>query len=133
MTQPTTTAAPKRPRADRTRGNGDGTVYPFGDRWRVAVPYRDAATGKTKYRTKIATTRGKADRLLADMIRDREAGLDLSQITVETFLERWLAGQRLRVKASTVRTQEGHIRLYINPRWAGCRWPRSRPRTSSAS
>ena len=115
MAKPTAPTTSERTRGERTRGNGDGTIYPFEGRFRVAVPYRDPATGKTKYKVKLAPTRRVADHLRVEMIRDREAGLDLSKVTVETFLAGWLNGQRLRVKASTVRTQEGHIRLYINP------------------
>lgn len=102
-------------RTKRTRGNGDGTIYPYGDRWRVAIPYRDETTGKTKYRVRIANTRREADRLLAETIREREAGMNLSKMTLETFLGRWLKAQRMRVKASTLRSHESHIRLYINP------------------
>ena len=78
-------------------------------------PYIDAATGKTKYRVRIADTRREADRILADTIRDREAGLDLTTITVEAFLAKWLKTQRPPVKASTLLAHEAHIRLYINP------------------
>src|SRR4051794_5574035 len=103
--------SPTRPK----RGNGDGSIYPYGDRWRVAVPYQDPATGKTKYRIRIAATRRDAHRLLADTIRDRDAGLELSTITVEKFLERWLKNQAIRVKASTLRSHELHIRRHIKP------------------
>src|SRR4051812_12360332 len=103
MTKPTAPAASERKRAERTRANGDGTTYRFGDRWRAAVPYRDPASGKTKYKVKIASTKREADRVLADMLRDRDAGLDLGKITVEQFLGRWLKNQKMRVKASTLR------------------------------
>src|SRR5262245_46943117 len=108
MAKATTMTRPK-------RGNGDGSIYPYGDRWRVAVPYRDAATGKTKYRIRIAAPRREADRLLADTIRDRDSGMDLATITVEGFLARWLTNQAMRVKASTLRAHELHVRRHINP------------------
>src|SRR5262245_16004785 len=96
------------------RANGDGSIYPFGDRYRVAIPYRDHQ-GKLKRRVRIAETRREAERILTDTLRDRDAGRDLTTISVEAFLGRWVAVQRQRVRASTFRAHESHIKHYINP------------------
>jgi integrase len=142
------------------RGNGQGSIYANGARWRVAIPYRDPATGRTRHsvltvqteeqaelvlagqgfvsqdgarwrasvpyidpqsgRTRLSITRNLASRRAAEhalstRVSDRQAGVDLSDMTVAEFLERWLPGERLRIRASTYRGHEAHIRLYIVP------------------
>src|SRR5262245_12904994 len=107
MTQPTTSR--------RSRGNGDGSIYQVGDRFRVAVSYRDPLTGQTKRKVTTVKTRREAERLLVDNTRAREAGLDLASITVEALLADWLRRRRATIAASTWRTQASHVRIYLNP------------------
>ena len=104
-----TTARPKK------RANGTGSIYRNGDRWRVAIPYTDAVTGETRHKVLTAKTREQAEAMLVDNVRARDAGMDLTSVTLEVFLERWLKTQRLRVRPSTAMAHESHVRLYLVP------------------
>src|SRR5262245_45642723 len=99
----------------RTRGNGDGSIYERGDKFRVVVSVPDPLTGVSTRRSFTAKTRREAEKLLAKKLEDRHGGMTLSSVTVETFMASWLATQKASVKASTFRGRELHIRSYINP------------------
>ena len=101
----------------RRRGNGEGYLKhdPKRDRWRGAVawtdrdgtPRRKAFSGKSR-----ADVKRRMDALRTELAAGHEPG---STQTVAEYLAGWLEAERARVRPSTWRYRDGHIRLYIVP------------------
>jgi integrase len=116
VTKPTNSKPAIRERRDRERGNRQGSVYPDRGRWRAALPGEpDPTTGRPKIYTKSAPTKRAAEKLLEEMLRERDAGMSLETVTLTTFLTGWLERQRVLVKGSTWKSRELHVRLYLIP------------------
>jgi integrase len=96
----------------KRRGRDEGSIYKRKDgRW-VAVY---TVEGKKRYI--YARTRKEVARRLNHAIADRDAGLvyDSGNLSVEKYLERWLASVNPTVKHSTYRRYEEPCRLHISP------------------
>jgi len=101
----------------RRRANGEGYLKhdPKRDRWRGAVawtdpdgtPRRKAFSGKTR-----TDVRRRMDELRAELAEGRAPASGLS---VADYLAGWLEAERARVRPSTWRYREGHVRVYIVP------------------
>lgn len=101
----------------RRRSAGEGSVYEAADgRWRGAISWtepdgsrqRRLVTGRTS-----AEARGKLDELRGKL---RLGALAPSGGgTLADYLAGWLERDRQRVRPSTWRSREGHVRLYLAP------------------
>lgn len=117
------------PAEDRPkRGNGTGSVYPYTRGGYVAAfTWRDDS-GVRHRRTVSAPTRDAADRALARMRDDHDAGrLASDPGTVEGYLARWLETSKQDVRPSTWRQREGSIRAYVIPALGRIRLARLAP------
>ncbi len=106
-------------RKARRRSAGEGSVYRNGDRWRGAITWTDPA-GTRHRRTVTGRTAESARAKLDELRRDLRLGTLAPAgpgLTTGDFLARWLERHRLRVRPSTWRTAEMHVRVYLNPRF----------------
>lgn len=99
-------------RKPATRADGDGSVYPDGNRWRAYL----IIDGKPV--TRSAPDEKMANRKLQELIKLRDSGVEVGtgKMKLAPWLDRWLdilaeAGR----KAKTIDGHRECIRLYINP------------------
>ena len=99
------------------RGNGEGSLI-FDEkrgRWRGAVSWTQS-DGTLKRRAFSSENKAVVKKKMAAVQRELEAGRrPASPQTLAEYLTAWLDTERARVKASTWRYREGHVRLYIIP------------------
>jgi integrase len=102
-------------RRTRRRSAGEGSVYRNGNRWRGALTWTEA-DGKRARRvvsgSSAAETRDKLDELRRQL---RLGGLSASRVTVGEYLGQWIERDRTRVRPSTWRGRETHVRVYLIP------------------
>jgi len=103
----------------RRRARGEGSIYETANgRWRGAVIVTDPATGLRDRRVVSAPTFELARDRLADLKRDVANGVAAkgSSRTLAAYAnETWLPGLRLRVRPSTTRAHEQHLKDYVLP------------------
>lgn len=102
----------------KRRTNGDGTLFEdkARGRWRGAVAWTDpdgtlqrrSFSGKTR-----SDVKARMDRLRSDLGQGRRPG---PTVTVRAFLAGWLEAEKGRVRPSTWRYRETHVRIYIVPK-----------------
>lgn len=101
----------------RHRSPGEGSVYQVGHRWRGAVTWTEA-DGTRRRRVVSAPTsalaRDKLDALRRELRLGTVAPAGRS-VTVAEYLAAWLPRDRPRVRPSTWRERELHVRLYLTP------------------
>lgn len=125
MAHRTEAEAEAQPRRER----GEGAIYPVvGGSYRGAIRVVDPRTGRVVRRYVSGRTKGAVSRRLEKLKADAAKGEGLpSRITVSEYLSRWLDGERARVRASTWRGREGHVRGYIVPAVGGIKLSRLAP------
>jgi integrase len=101
----------------RRRSSGDGSVYQNGERWRGAVTWTDA--DGTRHRRTVtgrssADARAKVDALRHDLSLGTLAPAGPA-LTVGDYLLGWVERDRIRVRPSTWRKRESHVRVYLVP------------------
>jgi len=97
----------------RKRGNNEGSIYPYRDRWAAAV---SLPNGRRK--VMYGRSRDEVRRLLADALSGRERGTlaDARGMTVGTFLDTWLEQvAKPAVRRWTYAGYEVHVRLHLKP------------------
>lgn len=103
------------------RGHIEGVRQRKDGRWQAVVELaRTLQPDGTRKRNRIylyAATRNEADELRQQALRDRRQGLLLvaGKVTVGAYLAEWLEMVKPRLRPSTYRTYEGHVRLHITP------------------
>jgi integrase len=101
----------------RKRGNGEGSIYRRKDgRW--VGQYLVYTSNGPKYRYIYGKTRQDVARKLTKAMADRDGGLifDAGTLTVEEYLDRWLADSvRGTVRISTFERHEQIIRAHLVP------------------
>ena len=107
-----TTPAPK-----RRRSRGDGALYRAADgRWHGAIIATDPTTGARHRHAVSGKTMAIAKDRLAELRRQIAAtGRPTSKTTLGEFLGPWIEHEARRVRASTWRGRELHVRTYIIP------------------
>jgi len=101
----------------RRRSAGEGSVYEAGDRWRGAITWTDP-DGARHRRIVSGQTSDEARANLDDLRRELRLGTlePVGRIlTVGDFLAGWIVRDRTRVRPSTWRTREMHVRVYLIP------------------
>ncbi|MGD0123485.1 MAG: tyrosine-type recombinase/integrase [Candidatus Limnocylindrales bacterium] len=103
----------------RRRVRGEGSIYQAADgRWRGAVVVTDPTTGLRDRRLVSAATFALARDRLAELKRDIASGVGAKGAakTLSAYVEQtWLPNIRLRVRPSTARAHEQHLKDYILP------------------
>ena len=99
------------------RGNNEGSIRQRGPRWeaRVTLGY---VGGKYTRVSFYGDTRGEAQRLLTQALRDQQQGLPVTdtRLTVASFLNRWLEDtHKPAVRPLTYRRDEQIVRLHLVP------------------
>jgi integrase len=99
----------------RRRANGEGSIFPYRDRWRGAVTWTDADGIRHK---RVVTSKVKGD-VRREVARLR-AALDQGiapppRTTVADFLATWLDASHQRIRHSTWRGYESCVRVYLVP------------------
>lgn len=106
-------------------GNGEGTIYKRTDgRWEAKIALPDGRRKSFYY-----PTRQEAARRLAEATRDRDKGLPIvaEAQTVAAFAASWLETVKPTVKASTWRSYEHRLRVYLVPTLGRVRLARLTP------
>ena len=101
----------------RRRSAGEGSVYPFRGGHRGAVAWTDP-DGTRHRRTVTGRTADEARGKLDDLRRDLRLGTLAAAgpaLTVGDFLSTWIERDRMRVRPSTWRGRESHVRVYLIP------------------
>lgn len=101
----------------RRRSAGEGSVYRNGDRWRGAVTWTEP-DGTRHRRTVTGRTSDEARDRLDTLRRELRLGTLApagAALTVGEFLAGWIERDRMRVRASTWRGREMHVRVYLVP------------------
>lgn len=101
----------------RRRGNGEGYLKhdPKRDRWRGAIAWTDP-DGAPRRKAFSGKTRSEVRRRMAELRAELDMGREpASKTTVADYLGTWLEAERARVRPSTWRYREGHVRRYIVP------------------
>jgi len=100
-------------------GRKTGQIIPRGQRnWLVRVFLGRNASGKRRYHNKsIRGTRKDAQRYLNGILRDTDLGIfvEPSAISVNEYLDRWLATAAERISGRTFHDYQGLLRRYIRP------------------
>lgn len=100
------------------RANGEGSVYQRKDgRW-CAAAHVPIAGGGTRRVFAYGQTRQDANRKLRDMLdrADRHVPAAPAGLTVDAYLDEWLAHIRQHVRPTTYAGYESNTRLHIRPR-----------------
>lgn len=104
--------------AKRRRRRGEGSTYQSkkDQRWHAAIVWTDPVTGNRKRHVVSGQTeaiaRERMDKLRTELDR---SGRPTSRTTVAEYLGPWLASERGRIRESTWRGCELHVRSYIVP------------------
>ena len=104
-------------RPTRRRSAGEGSVYRKGTRWRGAVTWTEP-DGTRHRRIVSGATAAEARDKLDDLRRDLRLGTIAPAgpaATVADFLATWIERDRNRVRPSTWRGRESHVRCYLIP------------------
>jgi integrase len=106
----------------RERANGDGTVWLSRDKrrkrpWAAVLVVGWTPEGKAIKRTRFASSRQGAERMLAEMRRAHAGGRPLpdDRLTVGKWLVRWLEHVRPTLRWATIRAYDQAIRSYLLP------------------
>jgi integrase len=109
------TGAPKQ--KDRRRSPGEGSVYPFRGGHRGVINWTDPDGTRHRRTVRGATaddTRAKLDDLRRDLRLGTLAPAGPA-LTVGEYLATWIERDRIRVRPSTWRGRESHVRVYLIP------------------
>jgi integrase len=101
----------------RRRSSGEGSVYRQGTRWRGAVTWTEA-DGSRSRRIVTAATSAEARDKLDELRRDLRLGAVAPAgraLTVADYLTTWIERDRARIRPSTWRGRETHVRCYLIP------------------
>jgi integrase len=104
-------------RQGRRRSPGEGSVYRQGTRWRGAVTWTEA-DGTRARRIVTAATSAEARDKLDDLRRDLRLGAIAPAgraLAVADYLTTWIERDRARIRPSTWRGRETHVRCYLIP------------------
>ena len=103
-------------RKTRRRSAGEGSVYPFRGGHRGAVTWTDP-DGTRRRRVVRGRTAEEARARLDELRRDLRLGTLASgpALTVGDYLIDWIVRDRARVRPSTWRVREVHVRCYLIP------------------
>jgi len=105
-------------RRTRRRSAGEGSVYEAADgRWRGAVTWTEP-DGRRSRRIVSASTSALARDKLDDLRRELRLGTIVPPgrtVTVGEYLGAWIEGDRTRVRPSTWKGRESHVRCYLVP------------------
>jgi integrase len=105
-----------RTQSSRRRRAGEGSIYQTADgRWRGAVRYTDA-TGKAQRKVVSGQTMAIVRERLTALVAGLDRGMaPASSLALADYLAGWLEADRPRVRATTWRAREQHVRLHIGP------------------
>lgn len=101
----------------RKRANREGSIYRVEaeSRWRGALTWTDAA-GKQHRRVVSGKTQAAVRKRLGELRTDLDRGMaPVRTDSLAAFLEGWLERERQRVRASTWRGRDHHVRAYLVP------------------
>ena len=101
----------------RRRSAGEGSVYANGDRWRGALTWTEA-DGTRHRRIVTGATSDEAREKLDELRRDLRLGVLQPAgraLTVGSYLADWIERDKPRVRPSTWRAREMHVRVYLVP------------------
>ena len=100
----------------RRRSAGEGSVYRNGDRWAGALTWTDP-DGTRHRRIVTGRTSDEARDKLDELRRELRLGTLTSgpTLTVGEYLAGWIERDRVRVRPSTWRGHESHVRVYLIP------------------
>lgn len=113
----TATVADSTARRTRRRSPGEGSVYRAGTRWRGAITWTDP-DGTRSRRVVHAATAAEARERLDALRRELRLGTlapSGRSMTVADYLAAWIERDRARVRPSTWRGRESHVRCYLVP------------------
>lgn len=103
------------PTRSRRRANGEGSIYSDRGRWRGALTWTDDA-GQRQRRTVNGKTQTEVRRQLAELRGELDKGLEPAPSkTVAEYLAGWLVLERQRIRPSTWRQYEQHVRGHLTP------------------
>jgi integrase len=105
------------PKPARRRASREGSIYyvPSEKRWRAALTWTDEA-GKRHRRQLSGPTQAGVRKRLGALRTDLDRGLaPAAADTVGAFLSGWLEREKQRIRPSTWRGREMHVRGYIIP------------------
>ena len=106
----------------KRRGHGEGTIHRRKDgRWQGAITVGRTVDGRQKRRTVYGKTQAEVREKLDEIKRQLNAGIYTdNRITLEDYLDLWLANKALEVKPRTLEFYSFYTRKYINPKlgWA---------------
>lgn len=108
---------PKSTKRTRRRSPGEGSVYPFRGAHRGVVTWTDP-DGARHRRTVRGQTSAEARDKLDDLRRELRLGTLAPAgpaLTVAAYLAEWIERDRARVRPSTWRGRETHVRVYLIP------------------
>lgn len=103
------------PTRTRRRSPGEGSVYRNGNRWRGALTWTNP--DGTRERRIVSGATAKEARENLDKLRTlAKAGpVPSARLTIGDYLAQWIEGERSKVRASTWRGRESHVRVYLIP------------------
>lgn len=107
----------------KSRGNGEGSIFKSGSRWRAVLTIGQKPDGKPIRKTRTARTRGDAAVALEDLKRDNgfRVSAPTRSMRVNQFLSEWLATMKRSLRPGTYDLYELSVRVHINPHLGGMR------------
>jgi integrase len=104
-------------KSDRRRSAGEGSIYPYRAGHRGAITWTDPDGSRHK-RTVTGRTADETRAKLDELRRELRLGTLAPAgpvLTVGEYLAGWIQRDRMRVRPSTWRGRESHIRVYLIP------------------
>jgi integrase len=103
-------------RKERRRSNGEGSVYETSEGWRGALTWTDDDGARHRRVVRGATSAAARDKL-DELRRELKLGTltPAGSGTVADYLNDWLQRERTRIRPSTWRGREQHVRAYLIP------------------
>jgi integrase len=103
-------------RKERRRSGGEGSVYETAEGWRGAMTWTDDDGARHRRVVRGTTSQGARDKL-DELRRELKLGTitPAGTGTVAEYLSEWLERERIRIRPSTWREREQHVRAYLIP------------------
>jgi integrase len=103
-------------RKERRRSSGEGSVYETKEGWRGALTWTDDDGSRHRRVVRGPTSQAARDKL-DNLRRDLKLGTltPAGSGTVADYLTEWLERERTRIRPSTWRGREQHVRAYLIP------------------
>jgi len=103
----------------RDRGEGSIRFNQMAKKWEARYTYGKRPDGRPDRRSRVAETEAEAKRVLKEMRREaerlQEEAVDIKNVTMEEYYEKWLKGKSLQLKPTSYDRLECTVNHQVLP------------------